>query len=822
MRVSGIPARCWAPVLLACGLGVVAAQQPSVAPSPKAQFERAAFKQFITQHCTDCHNRDDKRAGLALDAISSQDVAAHPEVWEKVARKLAARQMPPVGRPRPDEPTYVSFVAALEAELDRVAAARPDPGRTPTLRRLNRTEYQNVIRDLLALDIDAAALLPADEANHGFDSAPLGDLSPTLLDRYITAAQKISRLAVGRAPTTPNSDTFRVPPDQTQEGHVGGLPLGTRGGLRIPFTFPQDGEYDVQVWLTRDRNEQVEGLRERHELEVLLDRKHVATLTVKPSGNNELEGRVDANLKARIPATAGPHDVGVTFVQTQRSLLETSRQPYQARYNLHRHPRQTPAIYQVSITGPYNAKGRAETPSRRRILVCAPTGAALPLGEKGGRAEADEEACAKKIIAALARRAYRRPVSAADVEKTMKFYRQARAQGDFDAGIEMALSAILVNPQFLFRVEQDPPGTPPSPPLPKGGPGGVRAYRVSDLDLASRLSFFLWSSIPDDELLDLAARNLLRKPEVFEKQVRRLLADSRSRNLATNFAAQWLHLRNLESITPDLRLFPDFDDNLRQAFRQETELFFESVLREDRSVLDLLNADHTFLNERLAKHYGVPHVYGDRFRRVALSPEGVGVRGADQERGGLLRQGSILTVTSYATRTSPVIRGKWILENFLGTPPPPPPGNVGSLDDNVVAANLPIRERLAQHRTNAACASCHRLIDPVGFALEQFDAVGRWRTLEEGKLVDAAGGLPDGSKFDGVAGLEQALLRRPELFVRTVTEKLFTFALGRAPEEYDAPAIRKIVRDARANDYRFSSLIVGLATSTPFQMRKSQ
>jgi hypothetical protein len=407
----------------------------------------------------------------------------------------------------------------------------------------------------------------------------------------------------------------------------------------------------------------------------------------------------------------------------------------------------------------------------------------------------------------------------------MKFYRQGRAGADFEAGIEMALSAVLVNPQFLFRVERDQRSEVKGQ-LPGDSGQGLRFYRVSDVDLASRLSFFLWSTIPDDELLDLAARNELRKPAVFEKQVRRLLADVRARNLATNFAAQWLHLRNLDAITPDLRLFPDFDDNLRQPFRQETELFFESVLREDRSALDLLRADYTFLNERLAKHYGIPHIYGERFRRVALGKalapreESAGALAADRQRGGLLRQGSILTVTSYATRTSPVVRGKWVLENFLGTPPPPPPGNVGSLEDNVVSASLPIRERLAAHRTNAACASCHRLIDPVGFALEHFDAVGRLRTLEEGKPIDAAGGLPDGSRFDSVAGLEQALLKRPELFVRTLTEKLFTFALGRPPEDYDAPAIRKIVREARANDYRLSSLIVGLTTSAPFQMRK--
>jgi hypothetical protein len=401
------------------------------------------------------------------------------------------------------------------------------------------------------------------------------------------------------------------------------------------------------------------------------------------------------------------------------------------------------------------------------------------------------------------RRAYRRPITDADVDKGMKFYRQGRKDGAFDSGIEMALSSVLVNPQFLYRVEKDPKDVEAN-----------TAYRINDLDLASRLSFFLWSSMPDDELLDVAARNELRKPDVFEKQVRRLLADPRSSNLATNFAAQWLHLRNLDSITPDLRLFPDFDDNLRKAFREETDLFVDSVFREDRSVLDLLKANYTFLNERLANHYGIPHIYGNRFRRVELD--------GNRQRGGLLRQGSVLTVTSYATRTSPVVRGKWVLENFLGTPPPPPPADVPSLRENTVSASLPIRERLAEHRSNPSCAGCHRLIDPVGFSLEQFDAVGRWRITDEGKPVDAAGGLPDGSHFDGVHGLEKALLQRPELFARTLTEKLFVFALGRAPEESDAPAIRKIVRDARANDYRFSSLIIGLTTSTPFQMRKSQ
>jgi hypothetical protein len=783
---------------------VNSAQPPPRSPSsPEGRLDRAAGSKFLGHYCTSCHNSDARKGGLALDTIASRDVAAHPEVWEKVVRRLTARQMPPPGRMRPDERTYDQIVAALEGELDRIAAARADPGRTPTLRRLNRTEYQNAIRDLLALEVDAAALLPADEANHGFDSAPLGDLSPTLLDRYLTAAQKISRWAVGQAPTAPQCDTFRVPPDVTQEAHVPGLPLGTRGGIRIPYTAPHDGEYDIQVWLSRDRDEHVEGLREPHVLEVLLDRQRVASFIVKPPGK-EGHDKVDAHLKTRIPLTAGPHYLGVTFLRNPPSLLETKRQPYQAQWNLHRHPRPSPAVYQVTITGPYHAKGQGRTPSRRRIVVREPAGLA------------DEDACARKNLEILLRRAYRRPVTEANLDKAMKFYRQGRKEGDFDKGMEMALSSVLVNPQFLFRVEQDPKDIAPK-----------TAYRVSDVDLASRLSFFLWSSIPDDELLDLAERNELRKPEVFEKQVRRLLADERARNnLATNFAAQWLHLRNLDSITPDLRLFPDFDDNLRQAFRQETELFVDSVFRDDRSVLDLLKADYTFLNERLARHYGIPHIYGSRFRRVELgadrplnlpSPPG----GEGRLRGGLLRQGSILTVTSYATRTSPVLRGKWILENILGTPPPPPPANVPALPDSTVSANLPIRQRLAEHRSNAACASCHRLIDPVGFALEPFDAVGRWRLLDDGRPVDAAGGLPDGSEFEGVAGLEEALLARPELFVRTLTEKLFIFALGRAPEDADAPAIRRIVRDARPQNYRFSALIVGLTTSVPFQMRRS-
>jgi mono/diheme cytochrome c family protein len=750
----------------------------------------ANVQSVVNQHCVSCHDAEVKKGGLDLEQVSRDGLTQHAREWEQVIRKLRARQMPPAGKDRPTEKAYDSAVASLATSLDRVAARSPNPGRVETFRRLNRTEYQNAIRDLLALDIDAAALLPRDDASHGFDNVTVGDLSPTLLNRYVSAAEKISRMAIGAPRRGPGGDTFRLPPDRTQEEHVEGLPPGTRGGTLVNYTFPRDGEYEIQIRLTRDRNEHVEGLREPHELEVLLDRERAKLLIVTPPKGNDHD-QVDAHLKVRVPVTAGPHQVGVTFVKNPSSLLENRRQPYLARYNMHRHPRLTPAIYQVSINGPYQSSGPGDTPSRRRIFVSYPTDPKKP----------SVDDCAEKILTSLMRRAYRRPVNATDLQKPMAFFRQAGASDGFEAGIEAALSAVLVNPEFLFRIEQDPTGV-----------ASNTVYRVSDLALASRLSFFLWSSIPDDELLDAAERGELHKPRTLERQARRMLADARATNLVRNFGEQWLHLRNLESIAPDLRLFPEFDDNLRQAFRRETELHFETVLREDRSVLDLLQADYTFLNERLAKHYGVPHVYGSHFRRVALDPE--------SERGGLLRQASVLTVTSYATRTSPVLRGKWILDNIIGTPPPPPLPDVPALD-NVIAANLSVRERLAQHRANAACASCHNLMDPPGFALENYDAVGRWRILEEGKPVDASGGLPDGSKFDGVRGLERGLLLRPDLFVGTLTEKLLTFALGRGVEPFDGPAVRQIVREAKADNYRFSSIIVGITESTPFTMRKT-
>ncbi len=763
------------------------------AAEPKVSTTTAASASSVTsmagKFCVDCHGKDAKKGGLDLEALLPEDASKHPDEWEKVVRKLRARHMPPIGKPRPDEKTYTAVVSSLETTLDRAAAAKPNPGRTDAVRRLNRTEYQNAIRDLLALDIDAAALLPADEASHGFDNVTVGTLSPTLLDRYITAAQKISRLAVGGALRAPGGDTIRVKPDITQEERVEGLPLGTRGGALIRYTFPQDGDYEFQVRLTRDRNDEVEGLKEAHELVVLLGREQVQSFTVKPPPGKGHD-LVDAHLKFRLPVQAGPHDLGVTFLKNPASLRETARQPWTAQFNLHRHPRSSPAIYQVSITGPFGAQGPGDTPSRRRVFIAQP------------KSPGEEETCAKQILSTLMRRAYRRPVNDADLARPMEFFRDGRKEADFDAGIETALSAVLVSREFLFRVEQEPKGL-----------ASKTAYRVSDLELASRLSFLLWSSIPDDELLDVAARGELSRPAMLTKQTRRMLADPRSQSLVRNFAGQWLHLRNLDSITPDGRLFPDFDDNLRQAMRRETELLFEEVLREDRGVLDLLRADHTFLNERLAKHYGIPNIYGPRFRRVALAP--------DMPRGGLLRHASVLTVTSYATRTSPVIRGKWILENLVGTPPPPPLPDVPALDDNTVSASLPVRERLAAHRANAACASCHDLMDPVGFALENFDAVGRWRTIEEGKPVDASGGFPDGAKFTGVAGLEQALLNRPELFAGTLTEKLLTFALGRGVEPYDAPAVREIVRAAQKDGFRFSTIVTGVVNSIPFKMRQT-
>lgn len=786
-------------ILLGTGRIVLTLQAQQRSPSSGASTT-APQAALVDEYCLSCHDDDHKKGELSLEVIVGQDVGAHADIWEKVVRKLRARQMPPIGKERPNDRTYDAVIAALETSLDRAAAGRPNPGRTATIRRLTRTEYRNAIRDLLALDVDVTSLLPADPSSYGFDNVTVADLSPTLLDRYVSAAEKISRLAVGRPGRSPGGETIRIPPDVTQEDHLEGLPIGTRGGALVNYTFPLEGEYEFQIRLTRDRDEHVEGLSEPHDLELTLDRQRLQLFTVKPpqrpadapAGYQPSHDVLDHHLKIRVPVSAGPHAVGVAFLKKPSLLAETPRQPYQARFNSYRHPRIQPAIYSISIIGPYDPKSSGDTPSRRRLLASPPSN------------PAEEDGAAKRALTALMRRAYRRPVTTSDVQGPLSLYRQTRTQGgDFDAGIEMAVAAVLVSPQFLFRIEEDPPNVAAKTP-----------YRIGDLELASRLSFFLWSSIPDDELLEAAIAGKLHEPAVLERHVRRMLVDSRSSALVNNFAEQWLHLRNLDAITPDMRLFPDFDDNLRKAFRQETELFFESILREDRSVRELLSANYTFVNERLAKHYGVPGVYGSRFRRVALD--------RDDWRGGLLRQGSILTVTSYATRTSPVIRGKWILENLLGVPPPPPLPDVPALKDNTVDGRLSVRERIAEHRTNPNCAACHNLMDPIGLSLERFDAVGRRRSVEGTTAIDASGGLPDGSTFADVDGLEAALLRRPELFVGTFTEKLLTYALGRGIEYYDAPAVRRIVRDARPQDYRVSSIILGVVKSQPFQMRATR
>ena len=775
---------------LPAGLAAQEPVPPEASAANAAPAAAAGSRQLLDRYCVTCHNDRLETAGLSLQEIDTLHVAEGAATWEKVIQKLRTGTMPPSNRPQPPAEARRAALDWLETSLDAASEANPNPGRTETLRRLNRTEYRNAIRDLLALDVDAAALLLPDESGHGFDNVTVGNLSPALLDRYISAARKISRLAVGARQESVESAVIRVPPDTTQEAHVRGLPIGTRGGVLVEHTFPQDGLYDVQVLLARNRSGNVGGLRDPrpHELQFLLDRLPIASFTIARPVDRD-DTLLDRNLKVRVPVTAGPHQLGVTFARDGDSLPETERQPLQSHFNETRHPRQTPAVYQVTVTGPYAPQGAGDTPSRGRIFVCRPDD---PRGE---------EECAREILSTLMRRAYRRPVSAGDVDGPLAFYREGRAAGGFDHGIEKALAAVLVNPEFLFRVERDPRDA-------------AGAYRVSDLELASRLSFFLWSSIPDDELLDAAVRGELSRPGELERQTRRMLADPRSYNLASNFAGQWLQLRNLASVSPNPRLFPDFDDNLRRALREETERFFDSVLREGRGVADLLDADYTFLNERLAKHYGIPNVYGTRFRRVQLDP--------DSRRGGLLRHGSILSVTSYATRTSPVIRGVWVLSNVFGAPPPPPLPNVPALEENEVVANLPMRERLAAHRGNPVCANCHRTIDPVGFALENFDAVGRWRDHEgDAASIDVSGGLPLVGEFDGVDGLEAGLLSRPDLFAGTIAEKLLTFALGRGVEHYDAPAIRRILRATEPDGYRLSSLVVEIVKSVPFQMRRS-
>jgi hypothetical protein len=740
----------------------------------------------LEKYCGTCHNAKVKTAGVVIDsaALSRPDglSGSNAETWERAVRQLRAKSMPPVGMPRPDAATYERISSYLESALDREAAAHPNPGELPNLHRLTRTEYKNVIRDLLGLDnlpkeMDYTLLLPADNASSGFDNiADLLYVSPVVMERYLDAATKISRLAVGDPAMPLLVNILPTPLQQPQSSRVEELPFGTRGGVAVKSYFPLDAEYEFQVELAG-------GAREVHQLELTIDGERKGVIPVGGGGGR---GRgAAAPTQFKVAVKAGPRLVGVTFVQHTEALDEGI---------LHTRQRSRgtqPAINTVTIRGPYNPTGSGETPSRQRIFACHPQNAS------------EEQACAKQVLTTLARRAYRRPVSDSDVAKLMPFYEQGRDNSTFEHGIQIALERLLVSPQFLYRIERDPKGATPG-----------STYAVSDLELASRLSFFLWSSMPDDELLNIAVAGKLKQPGVLEKQVRRMMADARSESMVTNFAAQWLFLHDVEVKEPDMFLFRDFDEGLRKSFERETELFLDSILRENRSVKELLTAKYTFLNERLAEHYGIPNIRGSEFRRYTF-PEG-------SPRGGLLGQGSVLTLTSYSTRTSPVLRGKYVLENLLASPPPPPPPNVPSLSTqgSKSGEELSLREAMVQHRANPACANCHARMDPIGFAMEHFDAVGKWRELDAGKPIDVSSKLTDGSVVDGMDGVKQMVLHDPARFAAAVAEKLTMYAIGRNVQYFDAASIRQIVHQAAANDYKFSDLVLGVTQSVPFQTRR--
>ncbi len=759
-----------------------------------------AYRPLLTKYCVGCHNDRLKTAGLTLDKADLTNVPQGAEVWEKVIRKLRSGAMPPVGLPRPDAATAAAFASSLETTLDRAAATQPNPGR-PALHRLNRAEYANAIRDVLALDMDVTALLPPDDSSHGFDNiADSLSISPSLLDRYLSAAAKISETAVGDPHIGPGGDTYSTAGDNLQTAHVEGLPFGTRGGLLIRKTFPVDATYTISAKLFRTNLGFMRGLFKPHVVIFTVDGKEVFRNTVGTAedfkallDNSTASDIVDARLHARVPIKAGPRVIGVTFIQKSeaerpvllRSFL-ASGDPIDGDG--------LPTVDTVLIAGPYDVTGPGDTPSRRRIFTCRPT------ASKAADSKA-EAPCARTILSTLARNAWRRPVTDADIRPLMEFYQMGRQDGDFDAGIEFALRRMLASPSFIFRAERDPAGLAPG-----------KAYRIGDLELASRLSFFLWSSVPDEQLIEVARQGKLRNPAVLNQQVRRMLADPKSDALVSNFAGQWLHLRNLKRVSPDPAEFPDFDDTLRQAMQTETEMLFASVMRENRPVSEFLTADYTFINERLARHYGIPGIYGSQFRRVAIT---------DESRKGLLGQASILTVTSYPNRTSPVQRGKWILENVLGTPPPPPPPNVPALKDNSAdpAKQLTMRERMEQHRAVQPCSSCHKLFDPLGLAMENFDGTGAWRVKDGPAPIDSSSQLADGTTVQGTVGLRAALLRHPEAFAGTLIEKLMTYATGRGLEYYDMPAVRMVARESAGDNYRFASLILGVVNSVPFQMR---
>jgi cytochrome c551/c552 len=745
-------------IRLLIGLSILAA-------AAAAHAQDAAF---LNQYCVNCHNEKAKTAGLMLDKLDLQHPGDNAETWEKVIRKLRAGMMPPSGVRRPDRGVIDAFTSGLEGKLDQAAAAKPNPGKT-ALHRLNRSEYGNAVRDLLDLPVDANAMLPADDSSEGFDNvADVLGMSPQLVQSYISAAARISRLAVGDPETSAEKVTYRVPRGFVQTEHIEGLPLGTRGGVLIHHVFPLDGEYDFRIARTGVGVAQTSvGGDEEVEITVNGERAY-------------LVGR-NSPRDIRLTMKAGPQAIGVAV------LKKRNVQGVDDLYDVFS---ATLGISNVSITGPFNPAGPGDTASRRRIFVCHPTTAA------------EESPCARRILSTIARRAFRQPVNDSDVtmETLTGFYEDGRKLGGFEKGVEYALARILVDPRFLYRFEKEPADV---------AAGGI--YRISNLELASRLSFFLWSSIPDDELLDAAAKGRLSDPKELEKQVRRMLKDSRSQSLVNNFATQWLRLEELKNAKPDTG---GFDENLRQSFRRETELLFETVLREDRSILDVLNAGYTFVDERLAKHYGIPNIKGSQFRRVTLSD--------NDPRRGFLGQGSFLLVTSAANRTSPVTRGKWVLENILGVAAPAVPASVPPLKENSDRTDgkvLSMRERMEEHRSNPSCASCHKIMDPIGFSLENFDLTGRWRTADGKTAVDASGDLVDGTKLDGPASLRRALLSRSDVFVTTSTQKLMTYALGRAVQYYDMPAIRSVIRESAPGDYRLSSLILGIVKSAPFQMR---
>jgi Protein of unknown function (DUF1592)/Protein of unknown function (DUF1588)/Protein of unknown function (DUF1587)/Protein of unknown function (DUF1585)/Protein of unknown function (DUF1595) len=784
-----------AAILTLASVGRGQSAPPSgVVSSP--QTERA----LLDRYCVVCHSQKAKASGaeaarkLTLDTLDVSHIEKDASTWETIVRKLRAGMMPPSGLPRPNSATYESMISWLENQLDRAAIPNyPAPG----LHRLNRTEYANAIRDLLALDIDPAKYLPSDDSTRGFDNiAGALSLSPALLEGYTNAAGKISRIAIGDV-REPNLSTYRVPSDTSQDYHIEGLPFGTRGGLVVSHEFPADGDYVFKIFPINKGlmdNNLAFGEITGEKVELLVDgeRVHLYDWDKELARGKAVHG---GTADVHFHVTAGPHIVGVTFPATQlapgndlnehflRSSIETGGLPGFKFY---------PHIGKLEILGPLKASGASESPSRRKIFVCQPA------------SPNEETACARKIIETLARRAFRRPVTNTDSEMLMGFYQQGRNDGNFEIGIERALQRILADPEFVFRKEAEPSDAAPGKP-----------YRISDLELASRLSFFLWSSIPDDELNTLASQNKLHDPKVLEHQVRRMLADPRIEQLVTNFTGQWLNLRALQGWSPNAALYPDFDDNLRLAMRKETELFVASIVREDRSVIDLLNANYTFLNERLAMHYGLKNIYGSNFRRVELPPE-------FEMRRGLLGQASLQTLSSQPQRTSPVGRGKSIMQIFLGVSPPDPPPVVPQLKDQADAvhgaAKQTMRQQMEMHRKVEPCASCHKIMDPIGFSMENFDAIGKWRTDDDGSPIDASGVLVDGSKLDGVHGMREALLRYSPQFVRVITEKLLIYGLGRGTEYYDMPLVRSIVHSAEPGNYRFASLVLGIVESAPFQM----